>query len=138
MVLPLVVALVLDPECSLRCGQVSPILLKTLMRSGHNCLPLFSRRISVGYLVVFIRLRRLCLAFIRSIMSVLFLSIDKNMLREVGGSASSKIQGLQMTAVAFPLTMRSKTSLEVHQLKFHGPLPFPVSVDYAKSYTNLL
>lgn len=77
IVLPLVVALVLDPECSLRCRQVSSILLETLIRSGLDHLPLFSRLISVGYLVGLVRLRRLCLAFIRSIMPALFLLIEK-------------------------------------------------------------
>ena len=48
--IPLVIALVLDPGCSLRCRQVSPILLETLIRSGLDHLPLFSRLVSVGYL----------------------------------------------------------------------------------------
>ena len=48
--IPLVVAWVLDPECSLRWGQVSPIFLETLIRSGLDHLLLFSRLISGGYL----------------------------------------------------------------------------------------
>ena len=75
--LPLVVALVLDHECSLRCKQVSPILLETLIRSDLDHLPLFSRPISVAYLAGLVRLRRLCLTFIRSIMPALFLPIEK-------------------------------------------------------------
>ena len=77
IVLPFVVALVLDPECSLRCRQVSPILLETLIRSGLDHLPLFSRLIRVGYLAGLVRLRRLWLAFIRFIMPALFLPIEE-------------------------------------------------------------
>ena len=49
----------------------------------------------------------------------------ENMLSGVGPSLSSKIQDLQTTAVAYPLDMRSETSLEIRRLIFMVRCLFP-------------
>ena len=136
--LPLVVALVLDPECSLRCTQGSSIFVGEPDPFWHCHLRLSSALISIGYMVGLVRLRCLCLTFICSIMPVLFLQIEKNNTETSWAVSVFKDPGSTNDSSGFPRTMRLKSNLEVRQLKSHVFLSFPVSPDYAKSYTDVL
>lgn len=70
-------------------------------------------------------------------MPALFLPIEKyaEMSWAVGVFKDSRSTS---DSSGFPLNHEVEMSLEARQLKFLGSLPFPVTVDHARSYTNLL